>query len=177
MTKLCTRIYSTRLAPVLVGVDPDGRLRVLRFLSAEDPLGDAELALAPLRAGGRQIVEHARACSAVVGQVRQYVAGRIRSLDVPVAAVGTTFQSQVWRAVAKIPYGRTITYRELATKVGRPSALRAVARANAANPTLLAVPCHRVLASDGRITAYHGGPQVKKALLALEGAALATTAR
>jgi methylated-DNA-[protein]-cysteine S-methyltransferase len=101
-------------------------------------------------------------------QLEEYFAGERRDFDIPIELDGTPFQRQVWFELARIPYGETISYGELARRVGRPNGPRAVGQANGRNPIPIIVPCHRVLASNG-IGGYGGGLKVKRALLALEG--------
>jgi methylated-DNA-[protein]-cysteine S-methyltransferase len=106
--------------------------------------------------------------------LRRYLAGDLAALeDVSVDTAGTPFQESVWARLRKIPAGRTISYAELAKAVGRPSAVRAVAGANARNPVSIVVPCHRVIGADGRLAGYGGGVARKRWLLAHEGAILA----
>lgn len=103
--------------------------------------------------------------------LRRWVGGALDALDaVAVAAGGTAFQREVWAALRRIPVGETTTYAALAASLGRPSAVRAVARANATNPVGIVVPCHRVIGSDGRLVGYAGGLWRKRWLLAHEGA-------
>jgi methylated-DNA-[protein]-cysteine S-methyltransferase len=100
-----------------------------------------------------------------------YFGGEPRALDaVPVDLTGTDFQLSVWEALRKIPPGRTLSYGELAKKIGHPTAVRAVGGANGANPVSLVVPCHRVIASDGTMGGYGWGLERKRWLLAHEGA-------
>jgi O-6-methylguanine DNA methyltransferase len=87
---------------------------------------------------------------------------------VVLAPQGTPFQQRVWKELGRVPYGATLSYGELARRIGRPTAVRATARANATNPVALAVPCHRVVGKDGAVTGYNGGIAVKEALLAME---------
>ena len=101
-------------------------------------------------------------------QLGAYFAGQLRTFDVPLAAVGTPFQAEVWAALRAVPYGATTTYGALAATIGRPSAVRAVGAANGRNPVCLVVPCHRVVGADGSLTGYAGGLDRKRALLALE---------
>ncbi len=96
-----------------------------------------------------------------------------RALDLPLDIQGTAFQAQVWRALQKIPVGKTATYTEIAAALGRPKAVRAVARACAENKLALLVPCHRVVRRDGELGGYRWGIERKRALLAREGAAAA----
>jgi methylated-DNA-[protein]-cysteine S-methyltransferase len=102
-------------------------------------------------------------------QLAEYFAGRRRAFELPLELAGTAFQRDVWWALADIPYGETVSYAELAAMVGRPTAFRAVGQANGANPIPVVLPCHRVVASGGRIGGYGGGLPVKRRLLALEG--------
>ena len=101
-------------------------------------------------------------------QLDEYFAGERTDFDVPMELDGTDFQRQVWAELARIPYGTTISYGELARRVGRPNGPRAVGQANGRNPIPVIVPCHRVLASNG-IGGYGGGLPMKRALLAVEG--------
>ena len=105
----------------------------------------------------------------VAVELREYFAGKRRSFDFPLAPSGTKFQELVWQELLKIPYGETISYRELANRLGQPGAVRAVAVANGKNPIVIAIPCHRVIGADGSLTGYAGGLERKKALLRLEG--------
>jgi AraC family transcriptional regulator of adaptative response/methylated-DNA-[protein]-cysteine methyltransferase len=102
--------------------------------------------------------------------LEQYFRGEEIDEDVPLALPGTPFQERVWRELLRIPRGSTISYAELARRVGRPSAVRAVAAANGANRVAILVPCHRVVGSDGSLTGYGGGVWRKHRLLELEGA-------
>ena len=102
-------------------------------------------------------------------QLAEYFAGRRRAFDLPLEVAGTPFQCDVWWALADIPYGETASYAELAAMVGRPTAFRAVGQANGANPIPIVLPCHRVVATGGRIGGYGGGLPVTRRLLAREG--------
>ena len=97
-----------------------------------------------------------------------YFSGRDEPFDVPLAPMGTPFQREVWSALREIPFGATASYAEIATRIGRPRAVRAVGAANARNPIAIFVPCHRVIGADGSLTGYAGGLERKRALLALE---------
>ena len=103
-------------------------------------------------------------------QLDDYFAGKRRTFDLPLAPRGTEFQCGVWRTLATIPYGETISYAQLATRVGKPSAMRAVGAANGRNPLPIVLPCHRVIGSDGSLTGFGGGLPTKQFLLSLEGA-------
>lgn len=103
-------------------------------------------------------------------QLERYFAGELHEFDLVLAPLGTPFQLEVWRALRGIPYGRTISYGELARRVGRPAASRAVGAANGRNPLPIVVPCHRVIGAGGDLTGFGGGIEIKRALLELEGA-------
>lgn len=103
-------------------------------------------------------------------QLEEYFAGRRREFSVPLAPEGTRFQRRVWDELARIPYGETISYRELARRSGNPKASRAVGGANGRNPLPVIIPCHRVIAADGSLGGYSSGLERKRELLALEGA-------
>ena len=104
-------------------------------------------------------------------QLEEYFGGTRRAFALPLAPVGTQFQLEVWQALVAIPYGDTVSYAELARRVGRTGSARAVGLANGANPLPIIVPCHRVIGSDGSLTGFGGGLDIKRALLVLEGAA------
>jgi methylated-DNA-[protein]-cysteine S-methyltransferase len=112
-------------------------------------------------AGNAEVAEVAR-------QIEDFFAGKRRAFDLPLAPEGSEFQKRVWSELAGIPFGETIGYGELARRVGRPGAARAVGRANATNPIALIVPCHRVIGSSGKLTGYAGGIELKEKLLAWE---------
>lgn len=101
-------------------------------------------------------------------ELRPFLAGERTSFAVATAATGTPFQEEVWTALRAIPYGATTTYAELARRIGRPAAVRAVGTANGRNPLSIVVPCHRVVGTDGALHGYAGGLAAKTALLALE---------
>jgi methylated-DNA-[protein]-cysteine S-methyltransferase len=100
--------------------------------------------------------------------LQAYFAGELRAFDLPLAAEGTPFQQRVWRALCDIPYGETISYGELARRIGQPKAARAVGLANGQNPISIVVPCHRVIGANGSLTGYGGGLERKRWLLAHE---------
>lgn len=107
-----------------------------------------------------------------VRQLQEYLAGDLREWDVPLDMRGTPFQVAVWQAVAEVGYGETVSYGEIARRIGNPTAVRAVGAANGANPLPPIVPCHRIIGSNGKLTGYGGGLPLKQRLLDLERAAL-----
>lgn len=111
------------------------------------------------------------------GQLAEYFAGGRRTFELPLRLEGTPFQRAVWTTLATIGYGETISYAELAARVGRPRAFRAVGQANGANPVPIVLPCHRVIAADGTIGGYGGGLDAKRVLLGLEGVGWARLSR
>ncbi|HEV7766715.1 MAG TPA: methylated-DNA--[protein]-cysteine S-methyltransferase [Thermoanaerobaculia bacterium] len=132
-------------------VDGEGRLVELHFGAAEDcppPTAD---------------------CKPVIDQLNDYFSGKRKTFELTLAPRGTPFQLAVWNALLEIPYGDTISYAELARRIGKPSAVRAVGAANGANPIPVIIPCHRVIGSNGSLTGYGGGIERKQWLLALEG--------
>jgi len=102
-------------------------------------------------------------------ELADYFDGRRREFSVPLAPAGTAFQRDVWDSLLAIPFGATTSYGEIARRIGRPSAVRAVGAANGANPIPIIIPCHRVVGSDGSLTGYGGGLDTKRLLLELEG--------
>ena len=116
--------------------------------------GDVQQSDAALEACARQLVE--------------YFSGKRRDFDLPLAPGGTEFQNAVWNALCEIPYGALCSYRDIAESLDNPKAVRAVGAANGRNPIPIVVPCHRVVGSNGSLTGFAGGLEVKKALLLLE---------
>ena len=103
-------------------------------------------------------------------QLDEYFAGTRSEFDLPLSPRGTDFQRIVWNTLATIPYGQTISYTQLAQRIGKPSAMRAVGAANGRNPLPIVLPCHRVIGADGSLTGFGGGLPTKQFLLQLEGA-------
>jgi methylated-DNA-[protein]-cysteine S-methyltransferase len=107
--------------------------------------------------------------SATVRQLTEYFDGTRREFDLPLRLQGTVFQTRVWRELTEIPYGQTWSYGQLAQRIDKPSASRAVGLANGRNPISILVPCHRVIGADGSLTGYGGGIERKRWLLVHEG--------
>jgi methylated-DNA-[protein]-cysteine S-methyltransferase len=103
-------------------------------------------------------------------QLADYFEGKRPCFDLPIAPLGTDFQQRVWREIAKVRYGETITYSQLAARAGAPGSARAAGAATGRNPLSILVPCHRIVATDGSLTGYSGGLARKQKLLELEGA-------
>ncbi len=145
---------ATPLGRFLAVLDGAGALVALEFDAAASRWRDLPC-----------VERHAQRVSDELGR---YFAGELRSFTLARAAAGTPFQQRVWDELVRIPYGETISYAELARRIGEPRAVRAVGRANGANPIAIVVPCHRVIGADGTLTGYAGGLEKKRALLALE---------
>ena len=152
--------FATAAGPFSLAVDAEGAVVGAVF-------GDAGALRA--RLPGELLSADPGRCAAARREVQAYLAGERRDFTMRVAGRGTPFQERVWAALRGIPRGETISYGELAARVGRPGAARAVGAANARNPVCLIVPCHRVIAADGRLHGYAFGEATKRWLLELEG--------
>lgn len=138
----------------------DAGLQLIEFHAPRHPMSGADR----WREGDNAVLRQAQL------QLAEYFAGRRRGFDLPLAPRGTAFQRQVWWELANIPFGNTISYADLAMRVGRPTATRAVGAANGRNPLPIVLPCHRVIGADGSLTGFGGGLPTKQFLLQLEGA-------
>jgi AraC family transcriptional regulator of adaptative response/methylated-DNA-[protein]-cysteine methyltransferase len=162
---------STPLGPMLIGATDD-ELVLLEFVDRRQLA--AEIRKIGRRLGAVFVPDSSPLIERVTAQLGAYYAGTRRNFDVPVRLVGSDFERSVWSALLEIPFGETRSYAEVAATVGRPSAVRAVGRANGMNAVAIVVPCHRVVGSDGRLVGYGGGLWRKERLLELErGAAMA----
>jgi methylated-DNA-[protein]-cysteine S-methyltransferase len=110
----------------------------------------------------------ARPFREAVRQLQAYFSGKLQKFDLPLAPEGTDFQMKVWRALQSIPYGETWSYGELARRIRKPTASRAVGAANGQNPIPVIIPCHRVIGANGLLTGFGGGLPIKRKLLELE---------
>ena len=152
-----TTYYATLPSPVgdlLLTASPDGLTGV--YLPGEGRRPEPDWELDPAR------------FTACAQQLGEYFAGERVTFSLPLAAVGTPFQQQVWRELVNIRYGTTISYTELARRVGRPRSIRAVGGANGRNPVCIIVPCHRVIGAGGALTGYSAGIEAKRWLLDFE---------
>jgi methylated-DNA-[protein]-cysteine S-methyltransferase len=145
---------------LVVGVSDDG-LAIIEFDKGEFPKGRL--------AQTAKWVESAERTAPAIKELREYFNGERREFTIPLDLRGTDFQKKCWRALLKIPYGKTRSYAQIAKTVGCPQGFRAVGMANHDNPVPIIVPCHRVLNSDGKLGGYGGGLDVKRKLLELEG--------
>ncbi len=149
-------IVESPIGPLMLAGEADV-LHVLAFQSGSRAQGpDASWTLAP------------GAFRRVRAELDRYFAGTLREFRSPVAPAGTEFQRRVWEELRRIPYGETISYLELARRIGNEKAVRAVGLANGANPLPVIVPCHRVIGSNGSLVGFGGGLAIKRALLDLE---------
>lgn len=166
-TPVATREIETPVGPMTLGATEHA---VVLVDFTRRPMMAAQLAavrrrIGPLHAGDAPLLDAAER------QLREYLAGLRRDFDLPLDAPGSAFQKRVWSELRAIPYGETISYRELATRAGAPAASRAVGRANGANRLAVIIPCHRVIASGGGMGGYGGGLDAKRHLLELERSA------
>jgi methylated-DNA-[protein]-cysteine S-methyltransferase len=152
-----------------------------RYCILDSPIGELLLTGSDRALTGIWMLSHRDECKRTAKMVRDdaafaevrrqlaaYFAGESTTFDLALAAEGTGFQHRVWRALCAIPYGATISYGELARRIGQPGAARAVGLANGANPIPIVVPCHRVIGADGSLTGFGGGIERKRWLLAHE---------
>ncbi|UQA92233.1 methylated-DNA--[protein]-cysteine S-methyltransferase [Streptomyces halobius] len=155
---------------------PLGELLLVGERSATAPGGTALASLSvPGQKGGVTVqdgwTEDTAAFTEIASQVTAYFEGTLSRFDIEYVTSGTPFQRQVWQALETIPYGKTCSYGEIATRIGASrTAVRAVGTAIGANPLLIVRPCHRVVGADGALTGYAGGLERKQQLLLLEGA-------
>ena len=146
--------FETPFGPAWAAIDRNGAVTEFSFRAFDDGLGSNP---------------------EVEGQVTEFFEGKRQTFDFSLAPKGSEFQKRVWAELVKIPFGETISYGELARRIGNPAASRAVGRANATNPIGLIVPCHRVIGTNGKLTGYAGGLDLKEKLLAWERAMRART--
>lgn len=151
---------SSPIGPLLLAGDGT-RIKMIHFGSGPHP-----------RRPERDWVADSRPFRALIAQLEEYFEGHRQTFDLPLAPEGTEFQQSVWQALTRIPYGETTSYGELARRIGKPQASRAVGLANGANPLPIVVPCHRVIGADGSLTGFGGGLDIKRKLLALERATI-----
>jgi len=148
-------IYDGPEGPLLLAVDDDGALVRLHFAHQRDHIEDGWTRDDAALDGWRT-------------QLDEYFDGARQTFDLPIRLHGTSFQVEVWEQLRRIPYGETISYGELAKRVDRPEAARAVGAANGQNPIAIVVPCHRVIGADGSLTGFGGGLDWKRWLLTRE---------
>lgn len=153
------RHVQSPVGPLLLAAS-DAGLHAIEFDASQHPVDRGD----DWRPGDHSLLRAAET------QLREYFEGTRHTFDLPLAPGGTDFQQRVWHTLTTIPYGQTISYGELAARVGKPSASRAVGAANGRNPLPIVLPCHRVIGANGSLTGFGGGLPVKRFLLELEGA-------
>ncbi len=152
----CYTRMESPVGPLLLVADDSG-LRRIDFVNGRTPA-----------AADPQWHDDAEPLRETIRQLSAYFAGELEAFDLTLAPAGTPFQRTVWNRLCEIPYGETISYGELARRIGNPNAARAVGLANGSNPIPIVIPCHRVIGSNGKLTGYGGGLPIKEKLLALE---------
>ena len=156
-------IYDSPIGPLLVA-EEDGFIVEVSFMEA-DTRRKFNGAKQPSNPSGVAAV-----CKACIAELESYFAGNLKEFTVPIKLNGTDFRKKVWDALMTIPYGETISYKQLAERIGNPKAIRAVGGANHHNPISIIVPCHRVIGAGGKLVGYGGGLSNKDFLLELERA-------
>ncbi len=168
MNRIITQLYSSPCGDLILG-SFNGRLCLCDWISAERHRAKVNKRLSgtlntDFEDGTSSVLETAAA------QLNEYFCSTRKTFSVPLLFAGTDFQKKVWQELLAIPFGNTMSYRELAVKIGSSETVRAVANANGANALSIFVPCHRVIGSDNSLTGYAGGIDAKKLLLNLEKA-------
>lgn len=164
--QLLTDQINTPIGELLIVADDEGNLRAVDWKDHETRM----LRLLRLHYGkdGFKLAATSHPAGLEAG-IKAYFAGDLRAIDrLPVKTAGTPFQRQVWYALRKVPCGQTLSYSQLAQRIGRPAAIRAVGLANGSNPVGIVVPCHRIIGANGSLTGYGGGIERKRWLLAHE---------
>jgi methylated-DNA-[protein]-cysteine S-methyltransferase len=157
--------------PLAFAVNEDGALMRLHFLESDyGPVMEEDL-----EDEGYAVQADETRSAGVRKELSEYVGGRRRIFDVPLAFAASVWQKAVWMELTRIPFGETRSYGEIADNLGRPGAARAVGRANASNVLPVVVPCHRVIAADGTLGGFNGGLHLKERLLEHERSVLAAT--
>jgi len=153
----CYTRMESPVGPLQLVADDSG-LRRIDFINGRSPL----------EADPQWHEEDVEPLRETMRQLRAYFAGELEAFDLKLAPAGTVFQLSVWHHLCEIPFGETISYGELARRLGNPKACRAVGLANGSNPIPIVIPCHRVIGSNGKLTGYGGGLPIKEKLLGLE---------
>ncbi len=165
MPLIITTTYTSPCGTLLLG-DMNGELCLCDWRGGKDRSAVEKrikrLLNADLRPGHSELLEQA------ISQLDEYFKGERKDFSIPLRLAGTPFQQRVWRELQALPYGSTATYADLARRLSKPAAVRAVAAANGANALSLFVPCHRIIGAGGALTGYAGGLEAKRYLLELE---------
>ena len=171
--RIAIRVLESPLGPLRIAATQRG---IVKLSFPHGPRTDFNAWL-QARIGEAERVDDLPGLACAVDQVRAYFDGSLRDFKVDLDLRGSSFQVEVWRTLAEIPYGKTWTYAAVAERVGRPRALRAVGAAAGANPVPLILPCHRVTAAGGRLGGFGGGLDAKRRLLAFESQSLPLLSR
>jgi methylated-DNA-[protein]-cysteine S-methyltransferase len=155
MARVCYTEIDSPVGPLLLAMD-DAGLRHIQFVAGQHARPEPSW------------TKERAPFTALIRELRAYFEGELERFAQSLAPEGTPFQLKVWNELCRIPYGETISYGELANRIGNPQASRAVGLANGSNPIPIVIPCHRVIASNGKLTGYGGGLPIKEKLLALE---------
>jgi methylated-DNA-[protein]-cysteine S-methyltransferase len=156
MSAMSYTLMKSPIGPLMLAGDKAG-LRLVHFATGRRP-----------KSPQADWIEDKESFKEVIRQLGAYFEGKLQDFDLPLVFDGTDFQLLVWRHLQKIPYGETVSYGQLAKRIGSPDAARAVGLANGSNPIPIIIPCHRVIGSNGDLTGFGGGLPLKKKLLALE---------
>jgi len=161
------RIYVSELhSPVgtLHLASSDQGVVCISLSGKEDLLKDLER-----RVPDMELEENASKNKKVIRQLKEYFSGTRKDFDLPLHVMGTEFHKLVWRQLCQVPFGRTASYKEIAERIGRPKAVRAVGQANHRNPIPIIIPCHRIIGANGHLVGFGGGLDMKRFLLSHEG--------
>jgi methylated-DNA-[protein]-cysteine S-methyltransferase len=154
--------FSTLAGDFSIALDENGAVAATAF-------GGLDALRQQLRKSKPELTRDTAGLREARGQVQAYFAGTLRKFTLPLAPEGTAFQKSVWSELKRIPFGKKRSYGEIAAELGNPKASRAVGRANGTNPICLIVPCHRVIGTDGSLTGFFYGKEIKSRLLEHEG--------
>jgi methylated-DNA-[protein]-cysteine S-methyltransferase len=155
--------FQTPIGEMVIAADHDGNLRAVDWTEFDPRM---QRLLTRQYGKGKFVLEPVKNPHGLADVITRYFAGDFAALDeLPVKFAGTSFQRSVWQALREIPCGKTLSYSELAHKIGKPTATRAVGLANGSNPVGVIVPCHRVIGANGSLTGYGGGLERKRWLL------------
>ena len=172
--RLLTETLTTPIGTLVVIYDEAGRLRATDWTDCDDRM---RCLLARHYGEDRVMLTSAPRSNGPASAIAAYFEGELHAIDsLPTATEGTPFQQRVWKALCDIPVGQTLSYGDLAKRIGQPAAVRAVGLANGANPIGIVVPCHRVIGADGSMTGYGGGLERKRWLLNHEKRAVRSSA-
>ena len=160
-------VYDSQVGPLMI-VEEDEHIVEITFARDGTRLMDAKSKINAERIRTASEQSASSVAKACVKELDAYFAGTLRCFSVPIKAHGTPFRMRVWEALKTIPYGETISYKELAEAINQPKAVRAVGGANHNNPISIIIPCHRVIGASGKLTGYGGGLENKALLLELE---------